>query len=86
MNFTSADVVGYIATVVGTSLMLPQLMRSFRTRQMNDVAIGTIVLYFFNCALWGVYGVMIHAMPMIVANGIAFIISIALLGLKLSFR
>lgn len=86
MSIPSADIVGYLATVVGTSLMLPQIVRTWRTRQMGDVAFGTILLYFFNCGLWGVYAVMIRANPMIVANGLAFLISLVLLGLKLRFR
>jgi MtN3 and saliva related transmembrane protein len=82
----SPDVVGYAATVVGTSMMLPQLVRSWRTKHMRDVAFGTILLFFFNCALWAIYGIMIAAKPMIVANVIGFAISIALLGLKLRYR
>ena len=80
---TSADMVGYAATVVGTSMMLPQLIKSWRTKQMRDVAFGTIILFVLNCALWGIYGVMIAAEPMIVANVIGFVISLALLSLKL---
>lgn len=53
---------------------------------MRDVAFGTILLFFFNCALWAIYGIMIAARPMIVANVIGFAISIALLGLKLRYR
>jgi MtN3 and saliva related transmembrane protein len=83
---TPADIVGYIATVVGTSLMLPQLVQSWRTRQMDDVSFGMIVLYFFNCALWAIYAVMIDARPMVLANSIGFVISIALLAMKMRFR
>ncbi|MCX6907054.1 MAG: SemiSWEET family transporter [Verrucomicrobia bacterium] len=83
---TSADMVGYAATVVGTSMMLPQLVKSWRTKHMRDVAFGTIILFVLNCALWGIYGVMIAAEPMIVANVIGFVISIALLSLKLRYR
>lgn len=47
----AADIVGYAATVIGTSLMLPQLVRSWKTKRMNDVSSGTLALYFLNCAL-----------------------------------
>ena len=83
---TSADMVGYAATVVGTSMMLPQLARSWQTKHMRDVAFGTIVLFLFNCALWLAYGLMIAATPMVVANAIGFVISLVLLALKLRFR
>lgn len=83
---TSADMVGYAATVVGTSMMLPQLVKSWRTRHMRDVAFGMVVLFLLNCALWFAYGLMIAATPMVVANAIGFVISLALLGMKLQFR
>ncbi|MBI5396912.1 MAG: hypothetical protein HZA91_16575 [Verrucomicrobia bacterium] len=83
---TSADMVGYAATVVGTSMMLPQLARSWRTQHMRDVAFGTVLLFLFNCALWLAYGLMIAATPMVVANAIGFVIGLALLGLKIRFR
>ncbi len=83
---TSADMVGYAATVVGTSMMLPQLARSWRTKHMRDVAWGMITLFLLNCVLWLAYGLMISAPPMVVANAIGFLISLALLGMKIRFR
>lgn len=83
---TSADIIGYAATVVGTSMMLPQLVRSWQTRQMRDVAFGMIALFLINCLLWFAYGLMIAAPPMVVANSIGFLISLALLALKIRFR
>jgi MtN3 and saliva related transmembrane protein len=83
---TSADLVGYAATVVGTSMMLPQLVRSWRTKHMRDVAWGMITLFLLNCLLWLAYGLMIAAPPMIVANSVGFLISLALLGMKVRFR
>ena len=83
---TSADMVGYAATVIGTSMMLPQIARSWRTRQMRDVAWGMISLFLLNCQLWLAYGLMIAARPMVVANGIGFLIGLVLLGLKIRFR
>lgn len=83
---TSADIVGYAATLVGTSMMMPQVVRSWQTRHMRDVAWGMIALFLVNCLLWLAYGLMIAAPPMIVANSIGFVISLVLLGLKVRFR
>jgi MtN3 and saliva related transmembrane protein len=83
---TSADWVGYAATVVGTAMMMPQLVKSWRTKHMRDVAFGTVILFVLNCALWETYAVMISAQPMIVANIIGFFIGLALLTLKLRFH
>jgi len=82
----SADIVGYAATVVGTSMMMPQVVRSWRTKQMRDVAWGMITLFLLNCLLWLAYGLMIAAPPMVVANAIGFLISLVLLAMKIRFR
>lgn len=83
---TSADMVGYAATVVGTSMMLPQLARSWRTQHMRDVAWGMVTLFLLNCLLWLAYGLMIAAPPMVAANAIGFVIGLALLAMKIRFR
>jgi MtN3 and saliva related transmembrane protein len=76
MTAIITDLVGYTAVVVGTSLMLPQVVKSFRTKKMSDVSFGTIVLYFFNCLLWLIYSWMIRAWPPVVANAIGLAISV----------
>ncbi len=83
---TSADMVGYAATAVGTCMMLPQLLKSWRSKHMRDVAAGMTVLFLLNCALWLAYGIMINATPMVVANGIGLVIGTMLIGMKLYFR
>ena len=79
------NIVGYAATVVGVSLMLPQVVKSWRTKKVEDLSYGMTVLYFFNCLLWLIYGLLISAMPLIAVNGIALVISVVQLGLKVKY-
>ena len=81
-----ANLVGYSAAVVGTFLMLPQVLKSWRTKRVEDLSFGMTVLYFFNCLLWLIYAILITAVPMIVANSAGLIISIIQVGLKLKYR
>jgi len=80
------DLFGYTAVVVGTSLMLPQIVKSFRTKKMGDVSLGTVVLYFFNCLLWLIYSWLIRAWPPVVANAIGLGISVVQIRLKMLYR
>ena len=79
------EIIGYLAAAVGTSLMLPQVIKSLKTKKMQDVSFGMLVLYFFNCILWLAYGSLISAWPVIISNFIALIISIIQLFLKLKY-
>ena len=80
-----ANIVGYIAAVIGTFLMLPQVAKSLKTKSVEDLSMGTVVLYFVNCLLWLTYGALIGATPVIVANGIGFVISVFQLVLKIKY-
>lgn len=80
------EIVGYSAAVVGTSLMLPQVYKSYNTKKVHDLSFSMIILYVLNCTLWFIYGNLISAMPVIITNFIALIISIVLLSLKMSYR
>jgi MtN3 and saliva related transmembrane protein len=77
-----ATLIGYIAAVVGTCIMIPQIVKFIRTKRADDVSMGMAVLYFFNCALWLIYGCLIVAPPVILANGIGLLISIVQIFLK----
>jgi MtN3 and saliva related transmembrane protein len=79
------DITGYTATVVGTALMLPQLVQSWRTKKVEDLSGWMLVLYFLNCGLWGVYGYLISATPVLVANVVGFALSILLLAMKVAY-
>jgi MtN3 and saliva related transmembrane protein len=74
--------VGFLAAVVGTSLMLPQVIKTIQVKKVNDVSLTMLVFYFLNCFLWLVYGFLISAWPLVVCNFIALIISIIQLILK----
>lgn len=79
------NLIGYAATVIGTSLMLPQIVKTFKTKSAKDLSSFTLFLYFLNCLLWGIYGILIHAFPVVLTNSIALIISIMQIGAKLKY-
>jgi MtN3 and saliva related transmembrane protein len=80
------DIIGYTAAVVGTMLMLPQVIKSWRTKQVDDLSFAMVILYFANCALWLAYGLLVDVRPVVLTNAISMVISVVLLGLKLRYR
>lgn len=85
MDSLIINIVGYTASVVGTSLMLPQMYRTLKTKSVEDLSWGMLILYFLNCALWLVYGVLIYAMPVIITNAVALVIGSFQIGLKVKY-
>ncbi|MBI1975148.1 MAG: hypothetical protein HYS57_02180 [Parcubacteria group bacterium] len=84
MNLT--NIVGYAGAVVGTSMMMPQVVKAWRTKRVRDLSFGMATLYFFNCALWLSYGLLAHAAPVTAANAIALVISVIQLSLLMRYR
>ncbi|HEY9125309.1 MAG TPA: SemiSWEET family transporter [Bacteroidales bacterium] len=80
------EIVGYLAAVFGTALMLPQVYKSIKTKRVDDISMSMLVVYVINCTLWEVYGLLIHAMPVILCNIIALGIGIVQLVLKFKYR
>ena len=79
------NIIGYSAAVIGTSLMLPQVIKSYKTKSVADLSWGMLILYFLNCALWLIYGILITASHLILTNAIALIISVIQVLLKLRY-
>lgn len=80
------QIIGFLAAAVGTSLMLPQVFKTVRTKKVDDISLVMLIFYFLNCALWLAYGILIIAWPVIVCNLIALVISIIQLILKFKYQ
>jgi MtN3 and saliva related transmembrane protein len=79
------EIVGYAAAIVGTSMMLPQVVKSLRTKKVEDLSILMCILFFLNCVLWEFYGWLLGSWPVIVANFCGIIISTTQLIIKVKY-
>ena len=80
------NIIGYAAAVFGTIMMLPQVYKILKTRQVDDLSMVMLVVYIINCSLWETYGLLRSDMPMILCNLIAGMIGILQVILKLKFQ
>jgi len=80
-----SSAIGYIAAVLTTCAFVPQVLRIWRTRSTADISLGMYSLYTFGIALWGVYGILIDSWPIILANGLTFLLAGSVLVMKLKF-
>lgn len=80
------DLIWYLATAVWTFLMLPQVIKSFKTKNMKDISRGMIIMYIWNCFLRLSYGFLINSIPLMLCNFIALIIGLLQLFLKIKYK
>ncbi len=80
------QIVGYLAAVFGTLLMIPQVYKSILTKRVDDISMVMLIVYIINCSLWESYGLLINAMPIILCNAIALGIGIFQTVLKVKYQ
>jgi MtN3 and saliva related transmembrane protein len=80
------DLIGYIAASLTTLSFLPQALHTFRTRDVRGISLGMYTLFNSGVALWLVYGLLIDAWPIVVANAITLCLALAILVMKLRYR
>lgn len=78
-------VIGYAAVAVGTTFMLPQVLKSLKTKRVDDLSLASATLYFANSILWLTYGLLIASWPVAIANALALVISVVQVSLKFKF-
>jgi MtN3 and saliva related transmembrane protein len=77
------DIVGYIAASLTTFAFVPQVIQAIRTRDLRDVSLAMYVTFWLGIALWLVYGIMLSAWPIIIANVLTLVLSGVVLVMKL---
>ena len=65
---------------------IPQLQQTWRTHSAQDVSLGMLLIFVTGVFLWLVYGLLLGALPIILANLITLVLTLAILILKLRYR
>ncbi|MES2911890.1 MAG: SemiSWEET transporter [Pseudomonadota bacterium] len=84
-GFTLADWVGFGGAALTTMSFLPQAWLSFKTRDVSGISLGMYSVFTVGVALWLVYGVMLGAWPIVLANAITLALAMAILVMKLRY-
>ncbi len=77
---------GIVAGICTTLSLVPQIIKTYRTRHTEDLSLGMFCLLAVGVFLWGVYGVLINALPIVIANAITFTLAIYLIIMKLKYK
>ena len=80
------EAIGVVAAVLTTVSFVPQVWHSFKTRDVSGISLGMYSVFTVGITLWLVYGILLHAWPLIFANGITLCFAVAILVMKLRFR
>jgi MtN3 and saliva related transmembrane protein len=86
MALTTVDLIGFIAGALTTAAFVPQVAKSWRTRDLSGVSLRMYSLFTLGVALWLAYGIAVSSWPVIVCNAITLLLAGLVLALKLRHR
>jgi MtN3 and saliva related transmembrane protein len=79
------DLLGLIATCFTTSSFVPQVWRTWRTRDVSGISLASYSVITVGLALWFVYGLLRGDLPLIVANAVMVVLTAAIVVMKIAY-
>jgi MtN3 and saliva related transmembrane protein len=80
------EVIGFAAGIFTTLAVVPQLLKSWRTKQVVDISPFMFICIMCGVGVWVVYGILKNDYPIIFTNGLSFILNFSMLMLFLRYR
>jgi len=77
---------GLVAGLLTTASFLPQVIKSWRSRRTQDISLVTFLVLSGGTLLWLLYGIIKNDIPIILANGITFILVMIIIALKIKYK
>ena len=79
-------VFGFLAALLTTASFVPQAWHTFRTRDVSGISLSMYSVFTAGVACWLIYGVLLSAWPIVIANCITLALASAILVMKLRYR
>ena len=83
---TGIDLLGFAAGMLTTCAFWSQLQKTWISKSAGDVSLGMLAIFSAGVCLWFLYGLVLHAWPIILTNGVTLMLTGAILVLKLRYR
>lgn len=81
-----SEIVGYVAATLTTASFVPQAWHTFQTRDVRGISLTMYSAFTAGVACWLVYGLLLGAWPIVIANAITLSLAASILFMKLRYR
>lgn len=68
-------ILGLVAGLCTTVAVVPQLIKAWRTKKVNDISPGMFFVLVSGLGLWIIYGIIKNDFPIIATNGTALLLN-----------
>lgn len=83
---STPEIIGYCAAILTTGSFVPQAWHTFSSRDVSGISLGMYSAFTVGVTCWLVYGLLLGAWPVVIANAITLALAAAILVMKLRYR
>jgi MtN3 and saliva related transmembrane protein len=80
------EIIGWLAACLTTLSFVPQVRLALRTHDVSGISIPMYASFCLGVALWLVYGIYRHSLPVIGANAVTLALALIILFLTIKYR
>lgn len=81
----SNDIIGLAAGILTATSMLPQLVKTIKEKDAENISTFMIIILILGTGLWTYYGVLKDDLPIIITNAFSCLVNNFMLVLKIRF-
>jgi MtN3 and saliva related transmembrane protein len=78
--------IGFAAAILTTFSFVPQAWHTFQTKDVRGISLTMYSAFTAGVALWLVYGLLLRAWPIVIANVVTLSLASAILIMKLRYH
>ncbi|MCL7762410.1 SemiSWEET transporter [Polaribacter sp. Z014] len=80
------EIIGLVAAVFTTTSFLPQVFKTYKTKDTSGLSLSMYIIFFTGVILWLIYGIYINSLSIILANIITASLTLYLLLMKIKYK
>ncbi|MFM7359196.1 MAG: SemiSWEET family sugar transporter [Sediminibacterium sp.] len=80
------ELIGYFGSFLTSITFIPQVYKSWKSKSVGDLSTWMVLIVITSTLVWLVYGFAISSGPVLLANTIVLVLTLVLLGFKISFQ
>jgi MtN3 and saliva related transmembrane protein len=80
------QIIGVSAGICTASSMLPQLIKTFKKKEVEDISLYMLLILLSGLMLWIAYGFMKKDIPIVATNCFSLIVNVMLIFLRMKYK
>ena len=85
MSF-NIEIIGLIAAFFTTSAFVPQVVKTWKTKEVENLSLTMYLVMLTGVILWLIYGIYINSLSIILANIVTITLVCVIIVLKLRYK